>query len=91
MKQLLFALSFVLASFCLSGDAWSAGRGRLILRRPPSSPRPAEYRYRYNPYDYYRAVYPKYYGAFHSSFFDNYGVPSGDVGLRGNGIYWTPW
>ena len=26
-----------------------------------------------------------------SSHFSNVGLPSGDIGFRGNGIYWTPW
>jgi hypothetical protein len=36
-------------------------------------------------------TYPKFYGGFHSSHYSNLGVPSGDIGFRGNGIYWTPW
>ena len=39
----------------------------------------------------YLERYPKYYGGFHASHFNNVGVPSGDIGFRGNGIYWTPW
>ena len=35
--------------------------------------------------------YPKYIGGFHSSHFSNIGLPSGDIGFRGNGLYWTPW
>jgi hypothetical protein len=35
--------------------------------------------------------YPKYLGGFHSSHFTNVGLPSGDIGFRGNGLYWTPW
>lgn len=34
---------------------------------------------------------PKYIGGFHSSHFYNLGVPNGDIGFRGNGIYWAPW
>ena len=34
---------------------------------------------------------PKYIGGFHSSHFYNLGVPNGDLGFRGNGIYWAPW
>lgn len=45
----------------------------------------------YTPADYYRDAYPKYYGGFHARYFDNYGSPSGDIGLRGNSLYWTPW
>ncbi len=35
--------------------------------------------------------YPKYFGGFHSSHYDDLGIPNGDKGFRGNGIYWTPW
>jgi len=35
--------------------------------------------------------YPKYYGGFHSSHFSKLGVPSGDLGFRGNNIFWSPW
>ena len=35
--------------------------------------------------------YPKYVGGFHYSYFRDIGVSPGDVGLRGNGIYPTPW
>lgn len=37
------------------------------------------------------ANYPKYFGGFHSSHYYDLGIPNGDKGLRGNGIYWTPW
>ena len=42
-------------------------------------------------YSYYNKYYPKYIGGFNASYFDSIGVPSGDIGLRGNGIYMTPW
>ena len=42
-------------------------------------------------YQYMNSRYPKYYGGFHASYFDNMGIPPGDIGLRGNGIYMTPW
>lgn len=32
--------------------------------------------------------YPKYIGGFHASHYYNIGVPPGDIGFRGNGIYW---
>ena len=35
--------------------------------------------------------YPKYYGGFHARHFDTLGIPTGDIGLRGNGIYMMPW
>lgn len=35
--------------------------------------------------------YPKYYGGFHSSHFSDIGIPHGDRGFRGSGIFWNPW
>jgi|688.fasta_scaffold646428_2 hypothetical protein len=35
--------------------------------------------------------YPKYFGGFHSSHYYDLGIPNGDKGFRGNGVYWTPW
>ncbi len=35
--------------------------------------------------------YPKFQGGFHSRELQNIGVPSGDVGLRGNGFSMYPW
>jgi hypothetical protein len=95
MKQILFILVIAAIAF-LSCDVCSGGRRNRILRRQPNppparAPRDASHVYRYNPYGHYREPYPKYYGGFHARFFDNYGVPTGDVGVRGNGIYWTPW
>ena len=49
---------------------------------------------RVSPYVHYRYRCPgppKYYGGFHSRYFDTLGVPPGDVGLRGNGVYWMAW
>ena len=46
--------------------------------------------YRYQPYDA-RAVYPKYYGGIHARHLQNIGIPSGDIGLRGNSITPNAW
>lgn len=35
--------------------------------------------------------YPRYFGGFHSSHYYDLGIPNGDKGFRGNGIYWAPW
>ena len=35
--------------------------------------------------------YPKFIGGFHSSHFTDVGLPPGDKGFRGNGLYWAPW
>ncbi len=42
-------------------------------------------------YQYLNERYPKFYGGFHSNYFHNMGLPPGDIGVRGNGIYPTPW
>lgn len=33
----------------------------------------------------------RYIGGFHQSHFDNIGIPSGDIGLRGNAYQWRTW
>jgi hypothetical protein len=38
-----------------------------------------------------RAIYPKYYGGFHARALQDIGIPTGDRGIRGNGIYANPW
>jgi len=96
MKRILFVLSVVTALVFLSNDVCSAGGRKGILRRqftphPHRAPQTVNHGYHNNPSAYYRELYPKYYGAFHARSLYNYGVPSGDVGLRGNGVYWTPW
>ncbi len=66
---------------------------RRFFRRG-STPRP-----RYTQADRIRDVrteqftqrYPRFIGGFHYSHFTNVGVSPGDIGFRGNGIYWTPW
>lgn len=57
------------------------GDGTDAHHAPPGYPR----------YQYSKQLYPKYYYGFHSRQMQNIGVPSGDVGLRGNGITWNPW
>ncbi len=42
-------------------------------------------------YEYLNERYPKFRGGFHSNYLDNIGFPHGDIGIRGNGIYPTPW
>ncbi len=65
------------------GNPWHGqGQGRTAPRRAPTYD---EY------YHYMNSHFPKYYGGFHSSYFQSIGVPPGDIGLRGNGIFATPW
>ncbi|MBI2479242.1 MAG: hypothetical protein HYV60_11595 [Planctomycetia bacterium] len=51
---------------------------------------PSNYGTRYRP-PTAEELYPKYYGSFHYRHLDNIGIPSGDIGLRGNGLYMSPW
>jgi hypothetical protein len=95
MKQLLL-LSVVAATLLLPCESYSAGRRNRIFRRAPQAAsacesRHANHAHRCNPYDYYRALYPKYYGGFHARSLENIGIPTGDVGLRANGMYMLPW
>lgn len=57
------------------------GDGQGSDHAPPGYPR----------YQYSKQVYPKYYYGFHSRQMQNIGVPTGDIGLRGNGIMYNPW
>jgi hypothetical protein len=62
---------------------YSQTRNSLVSRilDGPSTPRyrdPAE-------------VDSRYIGGFHQSHFDNIGIPTGDIGLRGNGFQFRPW
>jgi hypothetical protein len=40
---------------------------------------------------YWRSAYPKYDGGFHARHLQNIGIPTGDIGIRGNGITVNPW
>ncbi|MCP4096542.1 MAG: hypothetical protein GY880_15310 [Planctomycetaceae bacterium] len=33
----------------------------------------------------------RYIGGLHHTYFENLGIPPGDIGLRGNGVFWRPW
>jgi hypothetical protein len=84
LATLLFVAAIVLVIAVPEADA--AGRRRWIdrghvesgqiHRAPPLDP---------------RAVYPKYQGGFHSRALQNIGVPTGDIGIRGNGFMMNPW
>ncbi|MDB2686377.1 hypothetical protein N9Y42_04140 [Mariniblastus sp.] len=47
---------------------------------------PLTYRYRNA-----AEVDSRYIGGFHQSSFDNIGIPSGDIGIRGNAYKWRTW
>ena len=41
---------------------------------------------------YGRELYPQYYGSIHARQLQNIGIPTGDIGLRGNGgVTMYPW
>lgn len=71
------------------GGVLAARRGPWVVYRYPlfgESNRPPEAR-RHSQESYWPSdaneAYPKFYGGFHSRYFDRIGVPAGDVGLRG--------
>lgn len=45
----------------------------------------------YSPYHSVDDAYPRYIGAFHSRYFNDLGIPSGDVGIRANTVQMLPW
>ena len=85
MKRLLLILTVTIASIQLFEVAAEAGANRGCNRTRVKYQRHFTHPHRYHRYP------PKYYDGFHARYFDTLGVPSGDVGLRGNGIYWMAW
>ena len=68
-----------------AGKAEAAG-GRWRLQRPPV--------YLREQGAWAREYYPQYYGGIHARNVQNIGIPSGDIGIRGNGgvgVGWNPW
>ena len=101
MSRYLAILALVItlglsATSTVEAGGW--GRPRRFGRRPVARPvapiyRPASpYGYAY-PYSHQSAeeLYPKYIGSFHYRHLDNIGIPTGDIGIRGNGLYMSPW
>jgi hypothetical protein len=98
-KMTVFGLTVVLCSLVATTvEAGGWGRGRFFTRAnsygtatPHTYHAPTPY-YR-TPHHYPTAeeLYPKYYGSFHYRHLDNIGIPNGDIGIRGNGIYMSPW
>ena len=101
MKRFV-AIAAVLVGTSLSSmsEADGAPRGRLrLFARSYTSNGPIAFgapTYPNNDGTRYRSpsveeLYPKYYGGFHYRHLDNIGIPHGDIGLRGNGLYMSPW
>jgi hypothetical protein len=95
-RSIRVVLTMVIALLVV-GDA-SAGEGRLGRlfrgRAVQSAPKEAQYvpyqQQRYNREErdqYYRELYPKYYGGFHARTLQNYGYAPGDIGFRGGLSY----
>ncbi len=63
-------------------DYFAAGQSR--ISRILDGPMTHKYR---NPAE----VDARYIGGFHQSYFQNIGIPSGDIGLRGNAYNWRTW
>jgi hypothetical protein len=98
MNRLFFVVFFICVWLVVAKDEANAQPGRRLFWRYPiyhQRPMPHAEQYDFHPhnrYNYdYDELYPKYYGGFHSRHLYNYGLSPGDVGLRGNGIFWTPW
>ena len=85
MKRMLLILTVAVASVQLSEVVALAGCHRRCYRTH------VKYQRHIAHPQYYHGYPPKYYDGFHARYFDTLGVPTGDVGLRGNGIYWMPW
>ena len=101
LRRTVFALLFL--SLIVSSVSAQWFDGSIIFNRNPRQPRifhqhqgnwspefrgfPSYEAYRY----YMNERYPKFYGGFHSNYYHNMGIPAGDIGIRGNGIYPAPW
>jgi len=104
MKRLLIALSLTIVALGFLADGAHAAGGPFkkwrAYGRPSPSPQATtkvshDSLYRAFPhYSRYQSVedaYPKYIGAFHARYFNDLGIPSGDVGIRGNTVQMLPW
>ncbi len=78
----------------LANPAEAGRRRRMFQGQPAGQPHHgqamAQFNERHPPLDP-REVYPKYYGGIHARQLQNIGIPTGDIGIRGNGITATPW
>lgn len=92
MQRIILALTIMLT---VAGSEAFAGRPWDFLIAQPRHHH--HHRVVHHGYNYWQARrclnrrYPKYTGAFHANYFRDIGVPPGDVGLRGNGLYAFPW
>jgi hypothetical protein len=94
MRSAILAMT-LMAAILTASQARAAGWGQ----RPTNSARvagqpakPIDPRRTYA-YRYYQGntMYPKYNFGIHNRQLENIGVPTGDIGLRGNGYMMNPW
>ena len=90
------AASAILMSLSARCDAQAFRFGYGFGFGTPSFHHASPYGHGYAPsypetYHYWNSNYPKYYNQFHHRNIQNLGVSPGDIGLRGNGIMFTPW
>ncbi len=101
MKRLILALTVTTVATCLATATADAAGGPFVKWRGRGKPA-AKVRskasdahvYHGFGYSHYHSVddaYPRYIGAFHSRYFNDLGIPSGDVGIRANTVQMLPW
>jgi hypothetical protein len=85
--RLVLTVLVTTAALSLVNPACARGmrRGRIFQQHAAGS------MHRAAPSASVRELYPQYYGGFHARALQNIGIPSGDIGIRGNGIYANPW
>jgi len=102
MRRLVIALALTTVALgLLTAEASAAGgpfqRWRAANRPNPHDQPVAAQAGRIQPFPWYSRyqsvedAYPKYIGAFHARYFENLGIPSGDVGIRANTVQMLPW
>ena len=101
-RRWLFAAVLFSMILPVVGDTASCEARRGLFRRHRQVAKPAAAHHAPHPkvqhhavphgYDWRRLNNdPRYYGGFHHSYFESIGVPQGDIGPRGNQLYWNPW
>ena len=99
MKRALIALTLTTAAIgLLAVETYADGPlRRRVTHGKPSPERQVKANHRQFhglPYTRYQCVedaFPRYIGAFHSRYFNDLGVSPGDVGIRSNGVTFSPW
>ena len=96
MRYLIISACFIAMNLTAitAIEAGNGGRPRLFRRWHMTRPVSPAYRH-VSPYGSTYPIaeerYPKYIGSFHYRHLDNIGIPTGDIGIRGNSLYMSPW